>query len=801
MLKLFNYLLLLFCISFDSIADDLTPPILEGFEITTKNVDASESSQQVTVLLTITDESSVQPPNVVAKSVLNDSATGFGVVRLVSGDNTNGTWEAKLTVPKGATAGEWSVTLFPLTDIAGNSTSFGPGVQFDNSFFVRSNSSDLDVPILVDFEITTKNIDVTKSSQYVTVLFTVTDESGIEPPNLIAKSVLNGSTTGFGVVRLVSGDNTNGTWEATLTVPKGATSGEWRVSLFPLTDIAGNSTSFGSGVQFDNSFFVGSNSSDLDVPILVDFEITTKNIDVTESSQDVTVLFTVTDESGIEPPNLIAKSVLNDSATGFGVVRLISGSVTNGTWEAILTVPKGAAAGEWGVSLFPLIDIAGNSTSFGPGNQFSNTFTVTKSNVALTLLEFSDTNGDQVADFIGYSIMLLSIDITFFNGIDYSVINHFIINHALQTSNIIILDDRDADGINEVGVFGFDASANRYQLQAHSGLTGVKQDVWSWPATLGEVKFQALTDLTGDRVQEYAISGVHLVNGTQQLVVKDGVSKSTYQTFKWPNLWDKPQFVTMSDVTFDGVPEVALYGRHSRLDKGQLFVYDGLNANSKVDVYNWNNLWSDIQLLEMDDVDGDGTIDWGQFGQRKDDGRYQWVVKKGSDKRGVIRTFTWPNDLVDVTPMLVADRTGDGIREVAVLGTSPDSGKVFLRINDGRLANSRIANISWPASWEDIQVMELGDLNNDGFSEFGLLGYTKTNRTVQLIVKDGQTAAEYGRFTLSGSWEGVSIEHYDIDSDGSDDVVISGINQGNRTAVLTSLKGTDLSLLNSQTLN
>jgi hypothetical protein len=418
-----------------------------------------------------------------------------------------------------------------------------------------------------------------------------------------------------------------------------------------------------------------------------------------------------------------------------------------------------------------------------------------------TSVSFSDVNQDGVADWIKYTTHSNRVEVSLFSGNNYNALANYVIENSFATPSTILLDDRDADGINEVGVFGFDTSVNRYQLQVHSGLTGAKLDVWNWPATLGEVKFQALTDLTGDRVQEYAISGVHLVNGTQQLVVKDGVSKSTYQTFKWPNLWDKPQFVTMSDVTFDGVPEVALYGRHSRLDKGQLFVYDGLNANSKVDVYNWNNLWSDIQLLEMDDVDGDGTIDWGQFGQRKDDGRYQWVVKKGSDKRGVIRTFTWPNDLVDVTPMLVADRTGDGIREVAVLGTSPDSGKVFLRINDGRLANSRIANISWPASWEDIQVSELGDLNNDGFSEFGLLGYTKTNRTVQLIVKDGQTAAEYGRFTLSGSWEGVSIEHYDIDSDGSDDVVISGINQGNRTAVLTSLKGTDLSLLNSQTLN
>ncbi|WP_137222088.1 leucine-rich repeat domain-containing protein [Shewanella sp. MEBiC00475] len=414
---------------------------------------------------------------------------------------------------------------------------------------------------------------------------------------------------------------------------------------------------------------------------------------------------------------------------------------------------------------------------------------------------FSDVNQDGVADWIKYTTHSNRVEVTLLSGNRYNALANYVIDNSFENPSTILLDDRDADGINEVGVFGFDASVNRYQLQVHSGLTGTKLDVWNWPATLGEVKFQALTDLTGDGIQEYAISGVHLVNGTQQLVVKDGVSKSTYQTFKWPNLWDKSQFVIMSDVTFDGVPEVALYGRHSRLDKGQLFVYDGVNANSKIDVYNWNKLWSDIQLLEMDDIDGDGTIDWGQFGQRKDDGRYQWVVKKGSDKRGVIRVFSWPNDVVDVTPMLVADRTGDGIRDVAVLGTSPDNEKVFVRINDGRLANQRIANISWPASWEDIQVKELGDLNNDGFSEFGLLGYTKTNRTVQLIVRDGQTTAEYGRYTLSGQWEGLSLAHYDIDNDGSDDVVISGINQTTRAKVLTGLSGGDLAVVVSQSLN
>jgi subtilisin family serine protease len=412
-----------------------------------------------------------------------------------------------------------------------------------------------------------------------------------------------------------------------------------------------------------------------------------------------------------------------------------------------------------------------------------------------------DINDDGVKDWINYVVDESSFDIALLNGVDVSELSKFSISHNYDSAALYLLASRNTDNVDEIGIFGFDSNANRYQLAVYDGMNGVKIGNWNWPATLSDVSFQALDDLTLDGVQEYAISGVHTVNGTRQLIVKDGVTKATYQTFKWPNLWDDTRFVTMTDVTQDDVPEVAMYGRHTRLDKGQLFIYDGANADSKVDVYNWNKLWSDIQLVEMDDVDGDGTIDWGQFGQRKDDGRYQWVVKKGNDKRGVIRVFSWPNDLVEVKPLLVADRTEDGIREVALFGVNPDSGRVFVRINDGRLPNERIANISWPASWEDIQVKELGDLNNDGFSEFGLLGYTKTNRTVQLIVKDGQTTTEYGRYTLPGNWEGLSLEHYDIDNDGSDDVVISGTNQGSGGIVLTSLKGADLSLINSHTLN
>jgi hypothetical protein len=413
-----------------------------------------------------------------------------------------------------------------------------------------------------------------------------------------------------------------------------------------------------------------------------------------------------------------------------------------------------------------------------------------------SLLALSDVNGDGTPDWLKFKLTGAEAQFTVVSGSSFTTLNSFSASYELASIKVQLLDDRNADGIGEIGLFGFSETTGRYQLYVFNGVNGQAMGTWNWPATLGEVEFVALKDLTLDGIQEYAITGIHLGNGTKQLVVKDGATKATYDTFKWPNLWLNTQIVVLTDVTADGVPEIGLYGRHERLDKGQLFVYDGADSGTKVDVYNWNRLWDNISLFKMDDVDGEGTVDWGQFGQRKDDGRYQWVVKKGHDKRGVIRTFTWPNDLTDVSPLLVSDRTSDSVREVAIVGKD-NTGKVFLRINDGRLANTRIANISWPAIWENTQVIELGDLNNDEFSEFALLGVNVNSGRHQIVIKDGQDASEYGRITLDGTWTDTQLSSYDVNNDGKDDVIFSGVEGNTLSRFINTYSGADLSLISS----
>jgi hypothetical protein len=387
----------------------------------------------------------------------------------------------------------------------------------------------------------------------------------------------------------------------------------------------------------------------------------------------------------------------------------------------------------------------------------------------------TDVSGDNVIDRVRYSTDPQNTYVEYLDGQSFVSIENFTLPHPFTNAKAYLLADRNDDMVKEIGIFGQNSSNGRFQLLVHDGASGQQVGIWNWPSVLSNVSFVEMGDFTLDGLNEFAINGIHNVNGTRQLIAKDGSNSQTYKTFRWPNLWTNTEIVTMSDRTGDGVPEVALYGLHRRLDKGQLFVLDGSTAD-KVEVYNWNRLWDNVQLVQMDDLDGDGTIDWGQFGRRKDDGRYQWLVKRGSDKKGVIRTFSWPNDLINVKPMLISDRTGDGIREVATFGTNPDSGRAFLRINDGRLPNKRIANFSWPANWEDISVSEIGDLNGDGFNEYGLVGFLKSNRSAQLIVNDGQSTTEYGRYNFGVGYTNFNVNSYLTGTNNIIDVVISGVN-------------------------
>ena len=79
----------------------------------------------------------------------------------------------------------------------------------------------------------------------VKVTIRLTDRTGTDTPFLVVSHDATGQSQGFGEMTLISGTTRDGTWQRSVTIPKGAATGAWTVKLFPLTDTRGNrSTGF-----------------------------------------------------------------------------------------------------------------------------------------------------------------------------------------------------------------------------------------------------------------------------------------------------------------------------------------------------------------------------------------------------------------------------------------------------------------------------------------------------------------------------------------------------------------------------
>ncbi|MBL3811665.1 FG-GAP-like repeat-containing protein [Alteromonas macleodii] len=290
---------------------------------------------------------------------------------------------------------------------------------FFNFLAVSSWAEDLEPPELTSFSLTSRIVDVTTASQTVEVFIGLKDPSGVEAPLVSASGIDNEGSTGFAEVSLHSGSIEDGVWKAIITVSAGSPSGQWKVTIFPVSDLVFNLWGrFGPGDEYDASFTVISNTTDDTAPKLQEFSLSSTSVNVFESAANLSVRMRVTDTgTGVETPKVTARSIDGDASAGFANVSLLSGNKNDGIWQAVLTIPKNSQEGSWEVVLFPLSDEAGNSTGFGPGEEFSSTFEVISQNDDKTppeLLSFSVdkrvANVTQGADTISATMHLRDVD-------------------------------------------------------------------------------------------------------------------------------------------------------------------------------------------------------------------------------------------------------------------------------------------------------------------------------------------------------------------------------------------------------
>ena len=118
-------------------------------------------------------------------------------------------------------------------------------------------------------------------------------------------------------------------------------------------------------------------AADTSAPLLVDWTLQGSNADISTSARTVSVKFILSDDSRINEPKLLVKSLATTQMSSFAIVKEVAKSGKLVSYEATATINLGQSPREWEWVLYPLTDEFGNTNnSFGPGTAWTSKFVV-----------------------------------------------------------------------------------------------------------------------------------------------------------------------------------------------------------------------------------------------------------------------------------------------------------------------------------------------------------------------------------------------------------------------------------------
>jgi hypothetical protein len=661
--------LALFFFSIIAVAEDLEPPELTSFSMSTHMVDVSSSSKAIEVFIGLKDASGVERPAVSASGTDNEGSAGFASVSLHSGTISDGVWRAIITIGPEAPSGEWRVNIFPVSDLAFNSWDrFGPSEEYDASFTVISNVTDGIPPKIEEFSLLSTSVNVHENSSNLSVRMRVTDiGTGVENPNLSARSIEGDASTGFANVSLISGDRNDGIWEAVITIPENSQIGLWEVVVFPLSDLAGNTTGFGPGSEFDAIFEVVSHNEDKSPPELLEFVVDKRLVNVTQGSDIITVTMHLRDlDSGLDTPVVSAGSLINSATSGFASVSLIDGDIYDGKWQALIILPHKITGGAWRINVFPLSDLSQNSwDTFGPGDAYDDRF------VVINGASNQDLNADGKSDLLWRSFDKGWNFLWRMNGIQVSQAEP--INVVQEyTWTMDGLGDYDGDGKSDI--FWRNSVTGMNFVYLMDGANIKERYVLNF-VTAGEWQLVGNGDFNGDGVGD--VMWRNATRGDTWFYFMENGRIGTSKPSQWVTDLNYKVAAT-GDIDDDGDDDIIW----RRSNTGLIYVW--LMEDGEIDAqYSLNVVHTDWEIAGAGDLDGDGTDDIVM--RNHSDGR-NWAYLM---KEGQISTSTLINEVADLNWQIgnIGDYDGDG--KMDILWRNETTSRNIVHLMDGTSVKSR----------------------------------------------------------------------------------------------------------------
>ncbi|MEE2528807.1 hypothetical protein V1639_07170, partial [Pseudarthrobacter sp. J75] len=214
-------------------------------------------------------------------------------------------------------------------------------------------ATDVSAPVIVSSYIDKSAVDVTGFDASFALSVRISDETGVAD---FFGRVIHRETGQYYYLsseELRSGTVQNGVWRSVGTIPQGAAAGTWVVEIFGLQDTLANRT---GGFLAVRSISVTSAATDVSAPVIVSSYIDKSAVDVTGFDASFALSVRISDETGVA--DFFGRVIHRETGQYYYLSseELRSGTVQNGVWRSVGTIPQGAAAGTWVVEIFGLQD-------------------------------------------------------------------------------------------------------------------------------------------------------------------------------------------------------------------------------------------------------------------------------------------------------------------------------------------------------------------------------------------------------------------------------------------------------------
>ncbi|HEY1834954.1 MAG TPA: Ig-like domain repeat protein, partial [Solirubrobacteraceae bacterium] len=343
---------------------DETPPSVAGLTLSPASVDTSTASKSVVVVVHATDD--LSGVSAVQVSLSNGSRWISAPASLTAGGTRlDGTWEAKLTVPKGSAEGSYALSVAVIDSIGNHRTYSAHELEVLGlpSALTETGGGDATPPWLSGASASPASVSTCGTPASTTIGVQASDSSGVAYVNVDLTGPGGQSLSAPAV--LDSGSAASGHWSAPLTLPQHAEQGSWAISI-QMGDTAGNPT-YISSAQLSAAGFGSvvqqTCAGDTNPPQIASVALAPETVDTSTGSRAVVLDVHATDDlSGVAS---LQATLISGGQSQSASALLQSGTVLDGTWQATITLPRWSQQGTWRLDLI-VTDQVGNSVSLSP---------------------------------------------------------------------------------------------------------------------------------------------------------------------------------------------------------------------------------------------------------------------------------------------------------------------------------------------------------------------------------------------------------------------------------------------------